>query len=347
MSSVASDRSGFDRSGLIRAGAVMAAFALLCALMVVDLVTGPAGLPLDEVLRGLQNGPDGADRRLATILWHLRMPQTLMAALVGCALGIAGLLMQTILANPLASPYTLGFSAAAGFGAAMVILFGTALPVATWIGIPVAAFVATLLAAGLVHLVARYRGASPEMLVLAGIAVLFFFQSLQSLLQFMAAPEVLQEIVFWLFGSLLKATWTSVKVLAVILLLTLPFVMREVWSLTALRLGDGNAASLGLDVAALRRRVLVLVALLTAGAVSFTGTIGFVGLIAPHVGRALVGEDHRFGLPMAGIMGAIVLVAASVTGKILSPGAVIPVGIITAIAGIPMLLGVILMKGRT
>ncbi|EBA08014.1 ABC Fe3+-siderophore transporter, inner membrane subunit [Sagittula stellata E-37] len=315
--------------------------------MVADLVTGPAGLPLDEVLRGLSDGPQGEDRRLATILWHLRMPQTLMATLVGCALGIAGLLMQTILANPLASPYTLGFSAAAGFGAALVILFGTALPVATWIGIPVAAFAATLIAAGLVQLVAHYRGASPEMLVLAGIAVLFFFQSLQSLLQFMAAPEVLQQIVFWLFGSLLKATWTSVKVLTVILLLTLPFVLREVWNLTALRLGSSNAASLGLDVAALRRRVLVLVALLTAGAVSFTGTIGFVGLIAPHVGRALVGEDHRFGLPMAGIMGAIVLVAASVTGKILSPGAVIPVGIITAIAGIPMLLAVILMKGRS
>ncbi|MAU48421.1 MAG: iron-siderophore ABC transporter permease [Yangia sp.] len=347
MSLVATERSGFGRSGLTRAAAGMAAFAVLSALMVADLVTGPAGLSLDEVLRGLQDGPAGSDRRLATILWHLRMPQTLMAALVGSALGIAGLLMQTILANPLASPYTLGFSAAAGFGAALVILFGTALPVATWIGIPVAAFAATLIAAGLVQLVARYRGASPEMLVLAGIAVLFFFQSLQSLLQFMAAPEVLQQIVFWLFGSLLKATWTSVKVLTAILLLTLPFVLREVWSLTALRLGDGNAASLGLDVAALRRRVLVMVALLTAGAVSFTGTIGFVGLIAPHVGRALVGEDHRFGLPMAGIMGAIVLVAASVTGKILSPGAVIPVGIITAVAGIPMLLGVILMKGRT
>ncbi|EEX11863.1 heme/hemin ABC transporter, permease protein [Citreicella sp. SE45] len=346
MSLVATERSCFGRSGLTRAAAVMAAFAVLSALMVADLVTGPAGLSLDEVLRGLQDGPAGNDRRLATILWHLRMPQTLMAALVGSALGIAGLLMQTILANPLASPYTLGFSAAAGFGAALVILFGTALPVATWIGIPVAAFAATLIAAGLVQLVARYRGASPEMLVLAGIAVLFFFQSLQSLLQFMAAPEVLQQIVFWLFGSLLKATWTSVKVLTAILLLTLPFVLREVWSLTALRLGDGNATSLGLDVAALRRRVLVMVALLTAGAVSFTGTIGFVGLIAPHVGRALVGEDHRFGLPMAGIMGAIVLVAASVTGKILSPGAVIPVGIITAVAGIPMLLGVILMKGR-
>ena len=345
MSVPAHDQSGFDRSGLSRMGAVCAALVLLAALMVADLMTGPAGLPLSDVLQGLRDGPSGENRRLATILWHLRMPQTLMAALVGYALGIAGLMMQTILNNPLASPYTLGFSAAAGFGAATVILFGTALPVAMWVGVPLAAFAATLTAAALVYLVARYRGASPEMLVLAGIAVLFLFQSLQSLLQFMAAPEVLQQIVFWLFGSLLKATWTSVQVLAGILALTLPLIAREVWNLTSLRLGDGNAASLGLNVDALRRRVLVLVALLTAGAVSFTGTIGFVGLIAPHVGRALVGEDHRFGLPMAGIMGAVVLVAASVTGKLISPGAVIPVGIITAIAGIPMLLGVILMKG--
>lgn len=346
MSDFASDQSAAKRFGFGQAGAVSAALALLICLMVADLVTGPAGLPLDDVLRGLMDGPAAEDRRLAVILWHLRMPQTIMAALVGCTLGIAGLMMQTILNNPLASPYTLGFSAAAGFGAALVILFGSALPVAMWIGVPLAAFAATLTAAALVYLVARYRGASPEMLVLAGIAVLFLFQSLQSLLQFMAAPEVLQQIVFWLFGSLLKASWTSVRVMSVILVVTLPFILREVWNLTALRLGDGNAASLGLNVEALRRRVLILVALLTAGAVSFTGTIGFVGLIAPHVGRALVGEDHRFGLPMAGIMGAVVLVAASVIGKAISPSAVIPVGIITAIAGIPMLLAIILLKGK-
>lgn len=347
MSTAENPRSGvLRRSGAIRAAAVLAALGLLCLLMVADLITGPAALALPDVVTGLAAGPAGEDRLLATILWFLRMPQTLTAALVGACLGIAGLMMQTILANPLASPYTLGFSAAAGFGAAFVILFGTALPVAMWLGVPLAAFAGTLVAAALVYLVAHYRGASPEMLVLAGIAVLFFFQSLQSLLQFMAAPEVLQQIVFWLFGSLLKATWTSVKVIAVILVVCLPFILRDAWNLTALRLGDGNAASLGLDIEALRRRVLLIVAALTAAAVSFTGTIGFVGLIAPHVARSLVGEDHRFSLPMAGLMGAVVLVAASVVGKIISPGAVIPVGIITAIAGIPMLMGVILLKGN-
>lgn len=333
------------RAGLTRAGAVLSALAGLVCLMVGDLITGPAGLPLSEVMSGIAAGPSGEDKGLATILWLLRMPQTLTAALVGACLGVAGLMMQTILANPLASPYTLGFSAAAGFGAASVILFGSALPVAMWLGVPLAAFAGTLVAAGLIYLVAKYRGSSPEILVLAGIAVLFFFQSLQSLLQFMAAPEILQQIVFWLFGSLLKATWTSVKVISVLFALCLPFLLRDAWNLTSLRLGDSNAASLGLDVDALRRRTLVIVAVLTAAAVSFTGTIGFVGLIAPHVARTLVGEDHRFSLPMSAIMGAIVLVAASVAGKLISPGAVIPVGIITAIAGIPMLVGVILMKG--
>lgn len=330
----------------LKPGAAMVlAAALLAAVMVADLMTGPSGLPLGAVLRAVLEGPDSPDRANATILWLIRMPQTLTGALVGASLGIAGLMMQTILGNPLASPFTLGFSASAGFGAALVILFGSALPVAEWIGIPLAAFLSTLTACALVYALSRWRGAGAEMLALAGIAVLFFFQSLQSLLQYMAAPEVLQQIVFWLFGSLLKATWTSVKVIAVILLLVLPFVLRDSWNLTALRLGDLNAASLGLNVERLRQRVFVQVALLTAAAVSFTGTIGFVGLIAPHVARALVGEDHRLSLPMAGMMGALILVAASVTGKAISPAAVIPVGIVTAIAGIPMLMAVILTQG--
>ena len=138
----------------------------------------------------------------------------------------------------------------------------------------------TMVACGLVYLIARLRSASPEILVLAGITVLFFFQSVQSLMQFLASPEVLQQIVFWLFGSLLKATWTSVTVCALVFVACLPFIMRDAWALTTLRLGDANARSLGLSVDSIRQRTFFLVALLTAAAVSFVGTIGFVGLIA-------------------------------------------------------------------
>lgn len=336
----------FHRASLKRACGLAAAVLVMLGLMLLDLTTGPSGMPLSDVWTGLLAGPSGGDRTIATILWQLRMPQTIMGMIVGACLGLAGLQMQTILDNPLASPFTLGFSAAAGFGAALAIMFGGLVPLPIYIVTPLAAFAMTLVASGVVYLIARLRGASPEILVLGGIAVSFFFQSLQSLMQFLASPEVLQQIVFWLFGSLLKASWTSVQVSGLILLVCFPFVARNCWALTTLKLGDANARSLGLSVDGLRRQTFLLVALLTAAAVSFVGTIGFVGLIAPHVCRLLVGEDHRFSLPMSAVMGAIILVGASVIGKAISPAAAIPVGIVTAIAGIPMLFAVILGSGR-
>ncbi len=318
----------------------------LALLVTLDLISGPSGMPLADLRQALIAGPYGQDRTAATILWQLRMPQTVLGTLVGMCLGLAGLQMQTILANPLASPFTLGFSAAAGFGAALAIMFGSWIPAPAFLITPICAFLMTLLACGLVYSIAILRGSRPEILVLAGIAVLFFFQSMQSLMQFLASPEVLQQIVFWLFGSLLKATWISVLVVLVILVACLPLLMRCAWQLTTLRLGDANAASLGMDVDAFRRRSFVLVAVLTAAAVSFVGTIGFVGLIAPHAARAVVGEDHRFSLPVSAMTGAIILIGASVFGKIISPSAVIPVGIITAVAGVPILFAVIARRGR-
>lgn len=344
MSAAASPSARWQARMAQRAGAALAtALALLC-LVLGDLVTGPSGMGLAKIWSTFLAGPDGADRAAAAILFQIRLPQTAMALVVGASLGLAGLLMQTILANPLASPFTLGFSAAAGFGAALAIMFGTAvaLPLPSYLLTPACAFIATLAATALVWLVGRLKGTQPEVLVLAGIAIMFFFQSLLSLLQFLASPEVLQQIVFWLFGSLLKANWTAVQVSGIILALCLPVIARDVWALTALRLGEANAESLGLDVARLRRHAFLMTAALTAAAVSFTGTIGFVGLIAPHAARSLVGEDHRIAFPVAALAGAVILVSASIAGKLLSSGAAIPVGIITAIAGIPMLLAVIL-----
>lgn len=330
----------------IRIWALVLGSTILIAVLLIDIAAGPSGLPLADVISAFWAGPNGADRLTATILWQLRMPEAMMGLLVGMSLGISGLQMQTILDNPLASPFTLGFSAAAGFGAALVILFGVALPLPDYLLVPLAAFAMTLIAAGIVYLVARVRGATPEVLVLAGIAVLFFFQSLQSFLQYMASPEVLQQIVFWLFGSLQKATWTSVLAVLVIMAVAIPFVVRDTWKLTALRLGDANAASLGLNTDALRRRTFVASALLTAAAVSFTGTIGFVGLIAPHAARAIAGEDHRFSLPLSALCGAIILMGASVFGKAVSPGGIIPVGIVTAVTGVPVLFAIIAFGGK-
>ncbi|MAO91861.1 MAG: iron-siderophore ABC transporter permease [Rhodospirillales bacterium] len=335
-------RTRYARAEGRRIVLILMAILVLAALVLLDLLTGPSGMSLADLSQAFMAGPAGEDRTAATILWQIRMPQTVMGVIVGACLGIAGLQMQTILANPLASPFTLGFSASAGFGAALAIMYGGWIPLPSFLVIPISAFIMTLVACAIIYVIAIWRGATPEMLVLSGIAVLFFFQSLQSLLQFMASPEVLQQIVFWLFGTLLKANWTSVSVSGLILVICLPFVLRDIWNLTAMRLGDANAASLGLNLQAMRQRTFIIVALLTSAAVCFVGTIGFVGLIAPHVSRAVIGEDHRYAIPLSAITGSIILISASVLGKMLSPGTAIPVGIITAIAGIPMLMAVIL-----
>ncbi len=282
---------------------------------------------------------------VSTIVWEIRLPMALTAVVVGASLAIAGTEMQTILDNPLASPYTLGLSAAAGFGAAVAILSGAALFGRTEWAVPGFAFLGAITGCAAIYAVGRLRGLSSGIMVLAGIAILFLFQSLLSLVQYLASPETLQEIVFWLFGSLLKASWQTVAVTAVVLFAVLPLLARDVWRLTALRLGEERARSLGIDVERLRLRVFLAVSLLTAAAVSFVGTIGFVGLVAPHVARMLVGEDQRFLLPLAALCGAVMLSAASILSKLISPGAVVPIGIVTAVAGLPFFFVLVLRRG--
>ncbi|MEM7669801.1 MAG: iron ABC transporter permease [Pseudomonadota bacterium] len=335
----------YRRLVLRRMGWIGAGGAVLALLMIVDILTGPALLDFADVVSALV-APGSVELTTTIIVWDIRLPITLMALLVGSALGMAGALMQTILGNPLASPYTLGFSAAAGFGAAVVILSGMSLPFLPWLTVPLAAFVASAGAAALVYGFASIRGMNAEVMVLAGIATLFLFQSLQSLVQYLAAPEVLQSIIFWLFGSLLKASWSSVPVTAAIIVVSAALLIPDLWRLTALRMGDDRAAAIGVNVKRLRIKVFVLVALLTAGAVAFVGTIGFVGLVAPHIARMTVGEDQRFLLPMSGLVGGLVMVSASIFSKLISPGSVIPIGIVTAVIGVPFLFALIVRGQR-
>ena len=327
-----------------RAGVMLAGLAVLAVSFAADLATGPAMLAPGAVLRALAGRAD--DPMLAVIVLNLRLPIGLMAAVVGAALGVSGVVMQTILANPLASSYTLGISAGAGFGAALVIVAGGAVPMAEMWAIPGGAFLFAGLACALVAGVGRLRGASPDMLVLAGIACLFLFQALLSLLQFLASPEALQMIVFWLFGSLMRASLAKVAVVAAVLAVVLPMLLRDAWQFTALQLGDDRARGLGVKVEALRLRAFIAVSLLTGAAVAFVGTIGFVGLVAPHVARMLVGEDQRHLLPASAVFGAVLLSAASVVSKVIVPGTVFPIGIVTALIGVPFFGWLVLAAAR-
>ncbi|WP_343299968.1 iron ABC transporter permease [Vibrio sp. Of7-15] len=322
---------------------ILLASIVLSLIVIADLGIGSSWMSISDVLYALWNGPSG-DSLHSTIIWQLRLPLTLTCLVVGASLGLAGGLMQTLLANPLASPYTLGVSAAAGFGAAVAILSGLTFFGHAWLGVPVSAFLASALSSFAIFFIGKGRNMDAKVLILAGIVVLFFFQALQSLVQYMASPEVLQQIVFWLFGSLLKASWISVGVAGAILVFSIMCVVPQVWSLTALSAGDDRAQSLGIRTDKLRLRMFLLCSLLTAGAVSFVGTIGFVGLVAPHLSRMLVGEDQRFYLPMATMMGALVLGLASLVSKLVVPGTIIPIGIVTSLVGVPFLLYLLVSK---
>ncbi|MER2537176.1 MAG: iron ABC transporter permease [Rhizobiaceae bacterium] len=335
---------GYDRL-LRRRVALLAVLGLVAAAaLLADLVTGPSGLPLADAVRALL-WPDSLSAPLRVIMWDVRLPQALLALLVGGALALAGAEMQTILNNPLASPFTLGVSSAASLGAALAIVLGLSLPgvAGSWL-IPANAFLFAFGSVLLLEALSRLRGTGPETLVLFGIAMVFTFNALVALIQFVATPEALQQLVFWSMGSLARGNWEKLAILALVLAAVSPLAFASSWQMTALRLGEDRARSFGVNVPRLRFLSLLRVSLLAATSVAFVGTIGFIGLVGPHIARLLVGEDHRFFLPAAMLTGAAVMSLSSVASKLLVPGAVMPVGIVTALIGVPFFVALIFMR---
>lgn len=315
----------------------------LCAFAL-DISTGPSSLPLRDVWAGLFD-PSRLTLPEVTIIRDVRLPYALMAILVGAALSLAGAEMQTILNNPLASPFTLGVSSAASFGAALAIVLGFSLPFIPpdWM-VPLNAFIAAFGSVLLLEALARSRAAGVEGVVLFGIALVFTFNALVALLQFVASQEALSQLVFWGMGSLARATWSNLAVLGIVVAVTVPFSLRAADAMTALRLGEDRARSFGIDIARLRLASLFRISALAATAVAFVGTIGFIGLVGPHIARLLVGEDHRFLLPASMLTGAVVMSLASVISKMLVPGVLLPVGIVTSMVGVPVFLALILRR---
>ncbi len=318
--------------------------AIIVGCMLLDFTMGASGLPLAELIQTLIS-PGSANPTTRVIVWDIRLPYTLMAMAVGIALGLAGAEMQTILNNPLASPFTLGLSSAAAFGASLVIVLDLAIP-----GVPVGwtiagnAFLFAMLSAMMLHGVAKWGGMNASGVVLFGIALVFSFNALVSLIQFVASADALQGLVFWTLGSLGRADWTTLGVLLAAFALILPLSMRDAWRLTAMRLGEERASSFGIDVRRLRLRALIRIAILSSLAVAFVGTIGFIGLVAPHIARRLFGEDHRFYLPGSAVVGGVILSAASIASKNIVPGIIIPVGIVTSLVGIPFFMAVVFRR---
>lgn len=331
-----------------RQHAIILIGALLCISFIGDIASGPSMLNVSQVLYAVANTlgfSTNVDSTTYIIVSNLRMPIAIMAVVVGGSLGVGGAEMQTLLNNPMASPYTLGMAAAAGFGAALMLYVGS-LGLESQYAIPLGAFICCMLSACFLFTLARMRHISSGQLILAGISLLFLFQSLLSLVQFVASPELSQQILFWLFGSLSKASWSNVALVSVVVLGCFTFLMRDAWKLTALRLGEERAKSLGVDVTKLRLKTLFLVALMTATVTSFVGIIGFIGIVAPNIARMIVGEDQRFFLPLSFLVGSFLLSSASVLSKMIVPGALFPIGIVTAIIGVPFFFWLIIAGRR-
>ena len=342
----ATGRVQYRALALRRIVILLALTIALCFSIALDMALGPANYSLSDVLSALAD-PSAVTAQLRVIIWDIRMPIALMAVTVGASLSVAGAQMQTILSNPLASPFTLGISAAASFGAALALVGGVSLfPGAIQYMVPLNAFLMAMAAALFIHFASTMRGVSVETIVLLGIALVFTFNAALSLLEYLASEQALAAVVFWTMGSLTKATWPKVWFTAAVLVVTVPLFMKDAWALTALRLGDDKAASMGVNVRRLRLQTMMIVSLLAAIPVSFVGTIGFVGLVGPHIARMVVGEDQRFFLPGAVICGALLLSVTSVVSKMLIPGAILPIGVITALVGVPFFFVLIFSNRR-
>ncbi|HGN0222203.1 TPA: FecCD family ABC transporter permease [Proteus mirabilis] len=314
---------------------------VLCSVLILDFTLGPSGLSLTELWNTLIS-PETADAGTRVIVWDIRLPYSLMAVVVGMSLGLAGAEMQTILNNPLASPFTLGVSSAAAFGAALAIVLGIGIPgvPAQWF-ISVNAFIFALLATLLLDFISRWMRVSTSGIILFGIALVFTFNAAVSIMQFIANEDTLQGLVFWTMGSLNRASWDKLYILLVVLVIIFPLSLMNAWKLTALRLGEDRAMSFGINVRRLRLTTLLRISIISALAVAFVGPIGFIGLVAPHIARMTFGEDHRFYLPASALIGALVLSIASLVSKNLLSGVIIPVGIVTSLVGIPFFVSII------
>jgi iron complex transport system permease protein len=342
----ASGVAAYRRLALRRAAILAALLAALLVSVLADVVLGPSKLSVGGALRTIVV-PQGATAIEHAIVWDIRLPMALMAVVVGAALAVAGVQMQTILNNPLAEPFTLGIAAAASFGAAASIVLGVSVLTVGGLFLTAAnAWLCAMVACLAIQSLSLLRGATAETMILLGIALVFLFNALLSLIEYRASEQALQQVVFWTLGSLTKADWMRLGLVAAVLAVVVPMCTRAAWRLTALRMGDERAASIGVEVRRLRLTVLLGVSVLAATAVAFVGTIGFVGLVGPHVARMLVGEDQRYLLPASMLCGALLLSVTSIVSKIVIPGVVLPVGIITALVGVPFFVGLVFTRRR-
>lgn len=320
----------------------------LIAIFIFSLTAGQYDIAVRDIPRILAVGPLGVSDMQESVLWQIRLPRLVLGLLVGAALGVGGALMQAVFANPLAEPSVIGVTSGAGVGAAAVIVLGAnAFGPST---VALSAFVTGLATTVLVYQLARFGGRiKVTNLILVGIAVNAVAGAAISLLVFFAPTTSREEIIFWQMGTLAGAQWSHVGVVTLIVAGGLVSAMLVRRQLDVLALGEKAASHVGINVGRLRVIAIVLATLLTAGAVSFAGVIGFVGLVIPHIVRTIAGPSNVVLIPASALGGAALIGLADIGSRSLIAFADLPIGIFTALVGGPtffILLRQMMKKGQ-
>ncbi|MGQ9498287.1 MAG: FecCD family ABC transporter permease [Desulfotomaculales bacterium] len=325
---------------------------IICLLVLLTILlgvyainAGSAELSPAQVLLTLLGKAEG---RLNIIIWNIRLPRVLAAVTAGVGLSVAGCVMQNLLRNPLASPFTLGISQGAAFGAAVAIIAlgagsthstsADAVIINNPYLVTISAFVGAMATTLVVLFLAQARGVTPEAMVLAGVALGSLFSAATIILQFFASDVQVASIVFWTFGDIGRASWRDMEIMVVVTGAALLYFMANRWNYNALDGGEETAKGLGVDVERIRLSGMLVACLVTAVIVSFLGIIGFIGLVGPHMMRRVLGVDHRFLIPASGVMGGLLLLASDTLARTVISPVVLPVGAITSFMGAPLFL---------
>ncbi|ADU61906.1 MAG: iron ABC transporter permease [Pseudodesulfovibrio sp.] len=333
---------------------VVSSGVLLVAALITGISVGAAGIPLADVARSLAGLE--VPRRIDAIVWNIRLPQALTAIMSGAGLAVSGTVMQSILRNPLGSPFTLGISHAAAFGAALSVMFlgggvmtsthADAVNITNPYITTGAAFAFSLLGAGVIIMVSRLRGATPEVMVLTGVALGALFTAGTMFLQYFADDVQLAAMVFWTFGDTARASWSELGVITAVTLACSGYFLCNGWNYNAIDAGDETARGLGVRVERLRIIGMLLASLVTAVIIAFLGIIGFVGLVVPHMARRIIGSDHRFLLPASVLGGGLLLLVSDTAARLILAPHLLPVSVLTAFMGAPIFIWLIIRGQR-
>ena len=283
------------------------------------------------------------------VVMQQNVPRVIGCVLVGSILAVSGAVMQPLVRNPMADPFTTGISSGALLGASLFIVTG--FTVFSFAGETMAlvsnAFVFALIPAAVIILIMLFKkNISPNMMILAGIGVMYMFTAASTLLRYSAESEIAHEIFTWSLGSMTRVNWDNMPLLLVAAIVSVVFGLMVSKYLNALSAGDSISTCLGIDVRRFRLVCLVFVAIVTAIAVSFTGTIGFVGLVCPHIARILVGSNNRYTIPCAAVVGVLMLTGADLLAKSITVAG-LPVGAITALIGSPIFIYLLIRQRRS